>query len=58
MSDLKHDSNEFKANLKNKLQAPLSLLEALAQGKTATRALIKTALKDLITVKHLISGDK
>lgn len=50
--------SETKADLMNKLQAPLSLLEALTQGKTIPKDFLKTALKDLKTAIQLISGDR
>jgi len=49
---------ELKATLRNKLQAPLSALEAIKQGKHPSKGLIETALKDLKTVIKLIDKDK
>lgn len=47
--------SETIAEIRNKLQAPLSLLEALNNGKDATKSLRTIAIKDLKAVIKMLT---
>ena len=52
-SELKH-ANEIEAEMRNKIQAPLLILDNLHKGKEVSKKFIETALKDIEELRRII----
>ena len=48
--------NEIEAEMRNKIQAPLLILNNLHKGKDVPKKLVETALKDIEKLKQLIES--
>jgi len=49
-------NNEIKAEMRNKIQAPLLVLNDLHKGKEVPKDLIKAAAKDIEELKQIIES--
>lgn len=54
IDDFMNNTDEKKAEIRNKLQSPKTALELLSQGKDVPREFIKKALKDLDEVVKML----